>query len=53
MPKCDFNKVAATLLFNKVAATLLKSHFRMSVLLYMCCIFSEHFFLGTLMGGCF
>ena len=42
MPKCDFNKVA-----------LLKSHFGMGVLLQTCCIFSEHSFLGTPLGGCF
>ena len=34
-------------------ATLLKSHFCMVVLLYICCIFSEHLFLGTPLGGCF
>ena len=35
MPKCDFNKVAKL------------THFRMGVLLYICCMFSEHllFFL--------
>ena len=37
MPKCDF---------NKVASTLLKSHFGMSVL-YICCIFSETFLKNT------
>ena len=44
MLKCDF---------NKVAATLLKSHFGMGVLLYISCIFSEHLFLRTPPGGCF
>ena len=44
MPKCDF---------NKVAATLLKSRFGVSALLYICCIFSEHLFLRTLLDGCF
>ena len=43
MPKCDF---------NKVAVTLLKSHFGMGVLLYICCIFSEHLFLRTPLDGC-
>ena len=38
MPTCDFK------------ATLLKSHFGMSVLLYVCCIFSEHLFLRTPSG---
>ena len=33
MPKCDF---------NKIAKQLLKSKFRMGVLLYICCTFSEH-----------
>ena len=28
--------------FRNVAATLLKSYFSMGVLLYICCIFSEH-----------
>ena len=35
MPKCDF---------NKIAATLLKLHFCMGVLLYIYCIFPEHLF---------
>ena len=34
-------------------ATLLKSHFGMGVLLYICCIFSEHLFLRTPLDGCF
>ena len=34
-------------------ATLLKLHFSMGVLLYICCIFSEHLFLRTPLGGCF
>ena len=37
----------------KVKATLLKSHFGMGVVLYICCIFSEHFLLRTPIGGCF
>ena len=41
IPKCNFNKVA------------IKSHFGMSVLLKVGCIFSEHLFLGTPLGGCF
>ena len=32
---------------------LLKSHFGMSVLLYICYIFSEHLFLETPLDGCF
>ena len=44
MPKCDF---------NKVALTLLKSHFGMGVLLSICCIFSENLFLRTPLDGCF
>ena len=44
MPKCDFNK--------SCFATLLKPHFGMSVLLYICCIFSERLFLKTPLGGC-
>ena len=43
MPKFDFNK----------AATLLESHFGMGVLLSICCIFSEHFFLRTPLNDCF
>ena len=38
---------------RKCMTTLLKSHFGMSVLLYICCIFSEQLFLGTPLGGCF
>ena len=34
-------------------ATLLKSHFRMGVLLQICCIFSAHLFLRTPLMGCF
>ena len=41
MSKCDFNKVA------------LQSHFSMGVLLQICCIFSEHLFVGTPLGACF
>ena len=33
--------------------TLLKPHFGMGVLLYICCIFSEHLFLGTPLDDCF
>ena len=32
---------------------LSKSHFGMDVLLSSCCIFSEHLFLRTPLGGCF
>ena len=45
MQKCDFYKVP---LF-----TLLKSHFGMGVLLWICCIFSEHLVLRTPLDGCF
>ena len=38
MPKCDLTS---------------KSHFDMGVLLWICCIFSEHLFHRTPMGGCF
>ena len=34
-------------------ATLLKLHFRMGVLLYIYCIFSEHLFLGAPLDGYF
>ena len=34
-------------------ATLLELHFGMSVLLWICCIFSEHLFLRIPLGGCF
>ena len=34
-------------------ATLLKSHFGMGILLKICCIFSEHFFLRRPLSGCF
>ena len=34
-------------------ATLLKPHFGMGVLLYICCIYSEHIFLRTSLKGCF
>ena len=37
----------------KLLTTLLKSHFGMCVLLWICCMFSEHLFLGTPVGGCF
>ena len=43
MSKCDFNKVEIS--------TLLKSHFRMSVLLKNCCIFSGNLFLRTPSDG--
>ena len=45
MPKCDFNKLAK--------ATLLKSRFGIGVLLWICCIFSEHLFSRTPLDGCF
>ena len=44
MPKCDL---------QSCKATLLKSHFGMSVLRQICCIFSEHLFQGTPLGNCF
>ena len=44
MPKCDFNKVALLLYWN---------HFGMGVFLWTCCIFWEHHFLRTPLGGCF
>ena len=34
-------------------ATLLKSHFGMGVLLYICCVYSEHLFLRTPLDSCF
>ena len=34
-------------------ANLLKPHFDMGVLLKICCIFSDHLFLGTPLGGWF
>ena len=37
----------------KLLATLLKSHLGMGVLLEICCIFSEHIFIRTVMKGCF
>ena len=45
MPKCKFNKLAY--------AILLKSHFNISVLHEICCIFSEQLFLRTPLEGCF
>ena len=39
MPKSDFNK--------SCFATLLKLHFGMGFLLKICCMFSEHLFLGA------
>ena len=38
---------------NTCSATLLKSNFDMGVLLQIGCIFSEHLFPGTPLGGCF
>ena len=35
------------------AKSHLKSHFGMGVLLWICCIFLEHLFLGTPLDGCF
>ena len=32
---------------------MLKSHFGIGVLLYICCIFSEHHFFRTPLGSCF
>ena len=40
-------------IYRSCFATLLKSHFRMVVLLQICCIFSERLFLKTPLGGCF
>ena len=37
----------------QLEATLLKSHFGMDVPLQICCIFSEHFFVGTPLVDCF
>ena len=45
MPKYDFNK--------KCFAILLKSHFAMGVLLWICCIFSEHLFIRRILEGYF
>ena len=39
MPKCDFNKVANTI--------LLKSHFGQGFLMKICCVFSEYLFIRT------
>ena len=39
--------------FDIIKATLLKSHFDMGILMQICCILSEHFFLGAPLGGCF
>ena len=41
MRKCDFNKVA------------LQSQFDMGILVWICCIFSEHLFLRIPLDGCF
>ena len=38
---------------GKGVSTLLKLHFGMDVLLYICCIFSEHLFVRTPLKGCF
>ena len=43
--KCNFNKFCF--------ANLLKSHFGVSVLLQICCIFSEYLSQWTHLGGCF
>ena len=48
MAKHDFNKVALQLY-----ATLLKLHFGMGILLQICCIFLEWFFVRTPLEGCF
>ena len=37
----------------KCKAILLKPYFSMSVLLYICCIFSEHLFLRIPLDSCF
>ena len=46
MPKCDFNKVALQLYWNRISACVFSCR-------QICCIFSEHLFLGTPQGGCF
>ena len=43
----------SVILLKSVSATLLKSHFGMGVLLYICYIFSEHFFIRTPLEGHF
>ena len=48
--RCSKNKQQ---IYRSCFATLLKSHFRMVVLLQICCIFSERLFLKTPLGGCF
>ena len=40
-------------IIQRCKTALLKSHFGMGVLLYSCCIFSEHLLLRTPPGGCF
>ena len=46
MPKCDFNKDAKQLYWNRTSASMFSCKF-------ICCIFSEHFFLRTPLDGCF
>ena len=48
--RCSKNKQQ---IYRSCFATLLKSHFRMVVLLQICCIFSERLFLKTPLGSCF
>ena len=38
---------------SALLCNFIKSHFAMGVLLYICCIFSEHLFLRTPLEGCF
>ena len=45
------SEVSIKLLYIALIA-LLKSYFDMGVLLYICCIFSEHIFLRTPLEGC-
>ena len=42
-----------SVLIKRCSESLLKSHFGMGVLLQICCIDSEHFFLRTPLEGCF
>ena len=37
----------------KLQSSFIESNFDLGVLLYVCCIFSEQFFLKTLLKGCF
>ena len=48
-----FWNYAVNLVENTHAKVWLKSHFAMGVLLWICCIFSEHLFVRTPLEGCF